>query len=173
MSMAVSPNDHDRVLITAEGFEQIRRELEGLRTTERRRLAELLRDARGDGALDDNPTLIELLDERAQLEGRIATLQSQLAVAEVAPPPRDGPAVIGSIVRGREVGSGAVFEYELVGPFEGDAANGRVSIAAPIGRALLGRSPGARVEVSTPRSTRTLEVLQVTRRRRAAARRAA
>jgi len=55
--MAVSPND-DRVLITAEGFEQLHRELERLRTTERRRLAELLREARGDGVLEDNPTLI-------------------------------------------------------------------------------------------------------------------
>src|SRR5689334_17907263 len=170
--MAVSPND-DRVLITAEGFEQLHRELERLRTTERRRLAELLREARGDGVLEDNPTLIELLDERGRLEARIAMLEAQLALAEVAPPPRDGAAAIGSIVRGRDVGSGAEFEYELVGAFEGDAANGRVSIAAPIGRALLGRQRGARIEVSTPRSTRTLEVLQVTRRRRAAARRAA
>lgn len=171
--MAAPANDEDRVLITAEGFEQLRRELDRLRTDERRRLSELLRDARGDGVLDDNPTLVDLLDEQAQLERRIATLEAQLAVAEVAPPPRDGRAAVGSVVRVRDVASGDVFEYELVGPFEGDATNGRVSTAAPIGRALVGKDRGARVEVAAPRGTIALEVVQVARRRSAAARKAA
>jgi transcription elongation factor GreA len=160
-NVAMPASDEDRVLITPEGFEQFRRELDLLRSDERRRLSELLRDARGDGALDDNPTLVDLLDEQAQLERRIATLEARLAVAEVAPPPCDGNASIGSVVRVRDILSGDVFEYELVGPFEGNATNGRVSTAAPIGRALLGQRRGARIEVAAPRGAVTLEVLEV------------
>ena len=56
---------------------------------------------------------------------------------------------------------GDVFECQLVGPIEGDPTNGRVSIAAPIGAALIGRQRGARIEVATPRGSVTLEVLGV------------
>jgi transcription elongation factor GreA len=74
--MSVPAIGEERVLITAAGYEQRCRELAGLRNEERRRLSELLREARGGGDLDDNPTLVELLDEQAQLERRIATLES-------------------------------------------------------------------------------------------------
>jgi transcription elongation factor GreA len=154
-------NDEKRVLITAQGYDRRCRELERLRNDERQRLGELLRDARSDGDVDDNPTLVDLLDERARLEVRIATLEAQLAAVEVAPPPPEGRAAVGSVVRVRELASGDTFECELVGPFEGDPASGRVSIAAPIGRALLGRSRGARIDVAAPRGTVALEVMDV------------
>ena len=159
--MNVRAKVEERVPITAEGYERCCRELERLRNDGRRRLSELLREARSDGALEDNPTLVDLLDEHAQLEQRIATLETQLAVAEVAPPPQDGRAAIGSLVRVRDVRAGEVFDCELVGPLEGDPANGRVSTAAPIGRALVGQSRGAQVEVATPRGTVALEVIEV------------
>jgi transcription elongation factor GreA len=160
-NVAVRANDEDRVLLTAEGLEQLRRRVDRLKTDERRRLRELLREARNDGVLDDNPTLLELLDEQAELEHRLATLEAQLAVAEVVPPPRDGSAGIGSVVRVRDVRSGDAFECRLVGPFEADAENGRVSTAAPIGQALAGRRRGETVEAATPRGPVTLEVLDV------------
>ncbi len=159
--MGAQATDQERMLITAEGYEQRCRELDRLRADERRRVSGLLRDARRDGALEDNPALVDLLDEQEQLERRIAILEAQLAVAEIATPPSDGRAAIGSVVRVRDVATGEVFEHRLVGSIEGDAANGRVSIAAPIGRALVGRQRGARVEVATPRGALTLEVLKV------------
>jgi transcription elongation factor GreA len=160
-TVSVQATVKERVLITAEGYEQHRRELDRLRDEERRRLSDLLRDARSDGTLDDNPALADLLDEQAQLERRIATLEAQLAAAELAPPPTDGRAAIGSLVHVRDIATGEVFEYQLVGPIEGDAMSGRVSIAAPIGRALVGRQRGALVDVATPRGPVTLEVLDV------------
>lgn len=159
--MDARTNDEDRVLVTPEGLEQLRRRVDRLKTDERRRLRELLREARDDGTLDDNPALVDLLDEQAELEHRVATLEAQLAAAEAVPPPRDGRAGIGSVVRVREVGSGDVFECRLVGPLEADAANGRVSTAAPIGRALAGRRRGETIDAATPRGPVTLEVLEV------------
>jgi transcription elongation factor GreA len=157
----VAANDDERVLITADGFEQLRRELDRLQTHERRRLSALLREARADGALDDNPALIDLLDEQTQLERRIALLEAQLAVAEIAPPARDGRVAIGSVVRIRDLQTGEVFEYEVVGSIEGDATNGRISTAAPVGRALIGQRGGAEVEVAAPRGRVMLKVLNV------------
>jgi transcription elongation factor GreA len=159
--MSVPTTDGNRILMTAEGFERLCEELEALQTGERRRLGELLREARLDGALDDNPALVDLLDEHAHLEQRIATLEEQLAAAEIARTPRDGRVGIGSIVRVRDSTGGDVVEYELVGPLEADAANGRISSSAPVGRALLGRRRGARVEVATPRGPVALDVLGV------------
>ena len=79
---------------------------------------------------------------------------------DVAPAP-DGTAGIGSRVRVRHGDSGEVAEYELVGPIESDVGNGRVSVGAPVGRALVGRCRGATVAVETPRGTMQLEILSV------------
>jgi transcription elongation factor GreA len=157
----VPPNGEERVLITRKGYNVRCRELERLENEERRRLSELLRAARNDGDLDDNPMLLELLGEQAQLEHRIAKLAAELAVAEVARPPRGGTVGIGSVVRVRDVDTRETFEYELVGPLEADPASGRVSMSAPIGRALLGQRRGARIDVATPRGTVVLEVVAV------------
>jgi transcription elongation factor GreA len=157
----VPPNGEERVLITRKGYNVRCRELERLENEERRRLSELLRAARNDGDLDDNPMLLELLGEQAQLEHRIAKLAAELAVAKVAHPPRGGTVGIGSVVRVRDVDTRETFEYELVGPLEADPASGRVSMAAPIGRALLGQRRGARIDVATPRGTVVLEVVAV------------
>ncbi|HSC74315.1 MAG TPA: GreA/GreB family elongation factor [Gaiellaceae bacterium] len=159
--MTVLVTDEERMPITAAGYERRSRQLERLRTAERRRLSGLLREARGEGALDDNPMLVDLLDEQAQLEQRIGVLEAQLAAVEIVSPPSDGRADVGGVVRVRDTASGEVLQFELVGPIEGDPAGGRVSIAAPIGRALIGQRRGSRVDVATPRGNVLLEVLDV------------
>jgi transcription elongation factor GreA len=151
---------NETLLISAEGYAQRCRELDGLRTEARSDLAEGLREARQDGHLDDNPALYDLFEEQAQLERRIALLEAQLAVAEIVAPADDGVVGIGSVVRVRD-DTGTTGEYELVGPLESDVGNGRVSIEAPVGRALVGNRAGARVEVAAPRGALALEVVSV------------
>ena len=158
--MSLRIDTEETLLISAEGYAQRCQELEELRTEARSALAERLREARQDGHLDDNPALYDLFEEQAQLERRIALLEAQLAVAEIVAPAGDGLAGIGSIVRVRDDTS-ATGQYELVGPLESDIGNGRVSIAAPVGRALVGRSAGEVVEAETPRGVLAIEILQV------------
>ena len=150
----------ETLLISAEGYAQRCRELDELRTEARNALAERLREARQDGDLDDNPALYDLFEEQAQLERRIALLETQLAVAEIVVPADDGQAGIGSIVCVRD-DTGTTSEYELVGPLESDLVNARVSIEAPVGRALVGNRAGARVEVAAPRGALALELVSV------------
>jgi transcription elongation factor GreA len=151
----------DVLLITADGYERLRAELDWLRDEGRRELEERLRDARLDGDVVDNPALLEVLEEHVQLERRIAVLEDQLAQVRVVTPTSDGVAGLGTRVRVRNVETGEIAEYELVGALEADVGNGRVSVAAPVGKALVGRRKGDVVEVAIPRGSLALEVLRV------------
>jgi transcription elongation factor GreA len=172
MSASPAPHVEDDFLVTAEGYSRLRAELETLRTVRRPALTEQLREAREDND-PDNPALFDLLEEQAQLEARISLLAAQVAGAQVARPADNGAAAIGSSVRVRHRDSGEVAEYDLVGPIEADVGNGRVSIAAPVGRALLDRVRGDIVVVETPRGLKRLEILSVAPARGADARKAA
>ncbi len=150
----------DDVLITAAGYERLCAELDHLRTVRRAEITAHLRGAREDSD-PDNPALYELLEGQTHLEQRIAVLRAQLAAARVVEPASDGSARIGSLVRVRHGDSGEIAEYDLVGPIESDIGNGRVSVAAPVGLALVGARRGDEIAVATPRGRLDLEVLDV------------
>jgi transcription elongation factor GreA len=152
----------DDLLVTAKGYEWLCSELETLRSEGRRAMSERLREARADGYLEDNLALFDLLEEQAQLERRIATLEARLAAARIAEPNGDGTAGIGSSVRLRDLETSELVEYELVGAIEGNVGQGRVSIEAPVGRALLGAAAGDDVTVACPLGELRLEVVDVT-----------
>ena len=152
----------DDLLVTAEGYERLRRELETLRSDGRRTMSERLREARSDGHLEDNPALFDVLEEQVQLERRIATLETRLAAARIAEPNRDGSAGIGSSVRLRALETNELVEYEVVGAIEGNIGQQRVSVEAPVGRALLGAVAGDIVTVACPRGELRFEVMSVT-----------
>jgi transcription elongation factor GreA len=151
----------DHVLVTAHGYERLRCELEALRSAGRRELSERLRGARADGALSDGPALHELVEEWARLERRIALLEAQVATARVVEPSDDGRAGIATRVRVRDAATGETAEYDLVGAVEADAESGRVSVEAPVGRALVGHRCGDTVELETPGGRTRLRILDV------------
>jgi transcription elongation factor GreA len=151
----------DDLLVTAEGYERLCSELESLRSEGRRVMSERLREARADGHLEDNPALFDVLEEQAQLERRIATLEGRLAAARIAEPNGDGSVGIGSSVRLRDLETSELFEYEVVGAIEGNAGQGRVSIEAPVGCALLGAAAGDIVTVACPRGGLRFEVMSI------------
>jgi transcription elongation factor GreA len=158
--MSAVPDElDDDVLVTAAGHAQLRAELELLRDVRRVDLAEQLREVRDDHD-PDSSMLFELLEEQAQLDERISALEARLAAARIVEPSADGTAGIGSRVSVRVAG-GDVAEYDLVGAIESDVGNGRVSVAAPVGRALHGRRAGDAVEATTPRGVLRLEILNV------------
>lgn len=170
--IAPAASTTDDVFVTAAGYEQLRAELDRLQTVRRAEISAQLREARDDSD-PDNPALYELLEGQTQLEHRIAVLKAQVAAARVVEPTSDSLAGIGCLVRVRHGESGEVAEYELVGPLESDIGNGRISVRAPVGRALVGARRGDTVAVETPRGLLKLEVLGVRCRARHATREAA
>lgn len=148
----------DSYAITPEGFARLDAELRLLTMHRRAEVSAWLRDARADG--DESADVAQALAEHDRLEARIAELESVLTASRVVEPPSDGTAGIGTRVRVRSDGS-RTLEFELVGEPEADARLGRLSIASPVGSALLGCVPGDRVEVQTPGGLRRLELLSV------------
>ena len=129
--------------------------------TERRSLADALREAREDGAEPENAAVAAALEQVAALEQRIGELEAMLSIARIADPPPDGVAGIGQRVRIRLAGGLDPVEYHLVGALECDPERRRISVESPVGEALVGRRAGDVVDVDTPGGARTVEVVAV------------
>lgn len=150
-------------VITEDGFERLREELELLEGEGRRRAADRLREAAAsDANLNENADYLAARQEQARLERRIGLLAERLRSARVvAPCLGNGRIDPAERVRVRDLGSGRRLEIELVGPFEVDPVAGRISVASPLGRALVGLRRGEVAEVDAPRGRLSFEVLAV------------
>lgn len=150
-------------LITRDGLSRLTGELERLRTAGRTEMARRIQDAvRKESNPGENPDYHDAREEQALLERRIAVLEERIASAEVADPDgSNGVVDIGERVRLRDLESGEQVEYELVGSLEADPVAGRISAAAPLGRALLGRGPGDVAEFEAPRGLQRFEILAI------------
>ena len=151
------------LVITSNGFERLNEELERLKSEGRRLVAERLRGAVATQAnLIQNAEYHDAREGQAQLEGRIALLETRLRSATVVGPCLgNGRVDLGERVRVRDLSSGRRLEVELVGPVEADLAAGRVSVASPLGRALVGLREGEIADVDAPRGRLGFEVLAV------------
>ena len=139
------------LVVTPEGYQKLRDELEHLKTVERKQVANRMREAKQFGELMDNSEYEEAKAEQAQVEGRILELQRLLQNTVVAQSGA-GPASevrVGSLVKLKDR-AGKKLEYKIVGPVEADPGNHRISYQSPVGEALFGRSKGDKVTVATP-----------------------
>jgi transcription elongation factor GreA len=160
------PKEHtemDDLVITREGFDRLYAQLERLKNEERRRVADRLRRATTSEAnLSQNMEYLDAREEKLDLERRIYVLRERLREARVVKPrPGNGRVDPGERVRVREVVSGRSLELELVGHLEADVAAGRVSVASPLGQALVGLRKGEIADVVAPRGRFAFEVLAV------------
>ena len=122
-------------LITPEGLEKLKDELEFLENDKRREVAERIRVARQFGDISENSEYDDAKNEQAMLEQRIAQMEERVRRATV-------------------IDSNDVDTYEIVGSAEADPANSRLSNESPVGRALIGHKKGETVEVQTPRGSK-------------------
>jgi transcription elongation factor GreA len=150
-------------VITRDGLTRLGEELERLKTDGRRSIAERLeRTARSEANRHESAEYLDAREEQARLEHRIALLEERLRSAlPVEPCLGNGRVDVGERVRVRDLASGRRLDLELVGPFEGDAFAGRISVASPLGRAIVGLRRGEIAEVEAPHGTRHFKVLAV------------
>ncbi len=152
----------DETVFTREGLERLNEELDRLRTSGRRDIAELLRQAVEGGAIRESADYLYAREEQAQLERRIAALEERLRAARVVEPQLgNGRIDVGERVRLRDLDSGKRLELELVGPFEADLAAGRISVVSPLGKAIVGRRRGEVADVEAPIGLRRFKVVAV------------
>jgi transcription elongation factor GreA len=139
------------VILTPEGLEKLKVEIEELSTVKRREVAERIKEAREFGDISENSEYDDAKNEQAMLESRIALLEDKLRAAQVIDASELSADVVrvGSTVEGSDE-QGKSFKYTIVGSTEADPGNGRLSNESPVGKALLGRVEGDKVDVLLP-----------------------
>lgn len=153
----------DETVITREGLERLSEELERLTSDGRRAIAERLREAAASEANpDENGDYLDVREDQALLERRIALLEQRIRSARVVEPQFGNERIdVGERVRLLDLDSGERLELQLVGTLEADAAAGRISVASPLGSAIVGRRRGEVADVDAPRGRRRFEILAV------------
>jgi transcription elongation factor GreA len=153
----------DETVITRAGLARLNEELERLRGDGRREIAERLKRAVANETNHaENADYLAVRDDQLLLERRIAQLEDRLLSAQVTEPdPDNGRVDVGERVRLRALDSGRRLEVELVGRLEADPSRGRISIASPLGKALLGLRRGEIADVAAPRGTLRYKILAV------------
>jgi transcription elongation factor GreA len=153
----------DKVPMTAAGYAALDTELRHRQQTERPRIIQAIAEARSHGDLSENAEYHAAKEAQSLNEGRIADLEDKLSRAEVIDVSKlsGGTIKFGATVTLVDEDTEEEKAYQIVGEPEADAKNGRVSIASPIARALIGKKAGDTVEVKTPGGGKSYEILKV------------
>jgi transcription elongation factor GreA len=153
----------DRVPVTREGFEALKKELENLKKVERPQNLLAIEEARAHGDLSENAEFAAAKDRQGFIEGRIGELGFKLANADIIDPdklPKDR-AAFGHKVLLENIDTGEDVAYQLVGPDESDIERGRISISSPLGRAIIGKKPGDELTLEAPAGKRVYELVEI------------
>jgi transcription elongation factor GreA len=153
----------ERIPITINGYEALKKELEHLKSVERPKNIQAIEEARGHGDLTENAEF-EAAKERQQFIGfRIHELEYKLANADIIHPERQPAdvAMFGSTVLLENIDTSETVEYQLVGPDESDVSEGRISILSPLGKEIVGKKPGSEIIVETPGGRRYYELISI------------
>ncbi|MEX0628180.1 MAG: transcription elongation factor GreA [Cucumibacter sp.] len=153
----------DKIPMTADGHAALSAEWRRRVSEERPRIILAISDARGHGDLSENAEYHAAKEQQGHNEGRIADLESILALAEVIDVSKlSGKTVkFGATVSLADEDSGEKKTYMIVGDQEADVSQGRISISSPIARALIGKAVGESIEVAAPGGPRGFAILKV------------
>jgi len=153
----------EKIPFTPEGLEKIKKELEHLIKVERRKVIKAIEEARAHGDLSENAEYEAAKERQAYIEGKIQELSSIIAKAEVIPPLKTPPDRVqfGVKVRLLNLETDEEVVYKIVGPYESDPSNGKISVTSPIARSLIGKEIGEEVRVQTPSGVKVFEILDI------------
>jgi len=151
------------VILTPEGYEKLKQEIEYLSNDKRREVADRIRTAREFGDIAENAEYDDAKNEQALLEHRIATLEERLLSARVITKKEisKDTVSVGSTVRLRDMAANKSIEYHVVGSAEANPAEHKLSNESPVGRAIMGRKKGETVEVAAPRGSFKYKILEI------------
>jgi transcription elongation factor GreA len=146
--------------MTPRGLSALKEELKQRKEVDRMRIVRAIEEARAHGDLSENAEYSAAKEAQSHNEGRIGKLEELIALADVIDPTTlsGSKVVFGATVTLEDSDSGERQTFGIVGENEGDIKAGRMSITAPVARALIGRSVGDVVQVRTPRGTKEYEI---------------
>jgi len=155
--------DLERVPITREGYEALKKELEHIQKIERPRNIKAIEEARAHGDITENAEFEAAKNRQAFIEGRLSELGYKLSRADIIDPqklPKDR-AVFASSVLLENADTGENVVYQLVGPDEADIEEGRISVSSPLGKAIIGKKPGDEIVLIAPGGKRFYELIEI------------
>ncbi len=152
------------VPLTRRGAEQLKAELQRLKTQDRPAVIAAIAEARSHGDLSENAEYDAAKDRQGFIEGRIKEVEGKLATAQIIDPASldaGGRVVFGATVELEDEDSGERVSYQIVGEDEADLKQGLINISSPIARALIGKEEGDSAEVQAPGGVRHYEIIAV------------
>jgi transcription elongation factor GreA len=153
----------NKVPMTMDGFLRLEEELKHLKSVERPSVIRAIAEARDHGDLSENAEYHAARERQSFIEGRVAELEDKIARAEVIDVSKlSGKQVtFGATVTIADEDTDEKLTYQIVGQDEADIKAGRLSIGAPLARALIGKSVGDSAEVMTPSGAKSYEIVRV------------
>ncbi len=151
------------IYLTEAGYEKLRAELEQMRSVERPAISAMIAEARDKGDLSENAEYDAAREAQGMLEMRIAKLEDTLSKARIIDESKLDVSKIQILSRVtlKNLATGKQVVYTLVSENEADLKEGKLSIGTPIGKALLGKKTGERVEVTVPAGVIHFEILDI------------
>lgn len=154
----------NQIPVTVKGAELLKEELQRLRAVDRPNVIQAIAEARAHGDLSENAEYESAKERQSFIEGRIAELEGKLSNLQIIDPTTlnaEGRVVFGATVRFEDLDSGDTKTYQIVGEDEADIKGGKISVASPIARALIGKSEGEIAEVQSPGGIKEYEIIEV------------
>jgi transcription elongation factor GreA len=153
----------DKAPMTSKGYEDLQTELKRLKTIERPDVIKAIAAAREHGDLSENAEYHAARERQAFIEGRVGDIEDLLSRAEVIDVTAIKGKVIkfGATIRVADEDTDEKKTYQVVGEHEADIKSGLLSITSPMARAMIGKTVGDSVEVTTPGGTKSYEIMSV------------
>lgn len=147
--------------ITQEGLDKLKAEYDQLISVHRRDIADKIKRAREMGGTENNAEYEDAKNEQAFIEGRISSLENIILNARIIEGPRQpGVVELGDTVLIQNQ-DGKIDRYTIVGTAEASPVDGKISCESPVGKALMGKKKGAKLEVRTPSGIMKLHLIEV------------
>ncbi len=150
----------EQTFITQQGLNDLKAELEQLKTTKRREIASRIQAAKELGDLSENAEYQEAKEEQGFIEGKIAELEFVIKNAQVIRKHHSGTVEVGSTVHVKNP-SGAQQTFSITGSQEADPVNGKISNESPMGKAFISHKAGEVVEVKSPRGVMEFKIVSI------------
>lgn len=155
----------DKIPITKEGFDKLKKELDTLKNVS---IPENVRDieiARGHGDLSENAEYSAAKERQSYLYGKVQEIENNLASCNIVNTKNiiGEKVIFGCFVTIADINSdnGEEIKYQLVGPFESDINENKISVTSPIGKALIGKKIDNEITVKTPGGTRQFQIIDI------------
>ncbi|MDX2264064.1 MAG: transcription elongation factor GreA [Hyphomicrobiales bacterium] len=153
----------EKVPMTAEGYAALEAEVKFLKTVERQRIIKAIAEARAHGDLSENAEYHAAKEAQGMNEAKVLDIEDKLSRADIIDISKlSGDTVkFGATVKIVDEDTDEELQYQIVGEVESDVKNGKVAVNSPLARALINKKVGDSVEVTTPRGSKSYEILEI------------